>query len=230
VNRPSLRSSETDPSPPPRLSTSAGGDAAADVRAELNRLAARAAGGDEVAFECLHLGLNDRVTAFFRRRLGRRHDLVEELAQRTWVEVWKSLSLGHFDPERSAFSSYLLGIGSKLFLRHCRTEKRTLNHAPAVQAFLEQMFAMRDTDTPTAESERLIDLCSTLEALRDCLERARNQRRLTVLDVKILDRVLASRSEREIAVDLGIAPSTVNARKQATLAMLRRCLSRKGIR
>ncbi|MCA8960787.1 MAG: hypothetical protein KDC38_09750, partial [Planctomycetes bacterium] len=88
----------------------------------------------------------------------------------------------------------------------------------------------RGLDDPTADAEQLMDLCSTLEALRDCVVRARESRRLTALDVKILDRLLAGRTEREIAIDLGIAPSTVNARKQGTLEMFRRCLASKGIR
>ncbi len=202
---------------------------AATVRAELSRLADLASAGDEVAFECLHRGLHDRVCAFFRRRLGNR-DLVEELAQRTWVEVWRSLDRGQFDPERASFSTYLLGIGSKVFLRHCRTEKRTRDHTPAIHALFERQQSDREGESSVTETEHVLDLCSTLEALRDCVERARAGRRLTALDVKILERVLAGRSERETAVDIGVAPSTVNARKQAALEFLRRCLARKGIR
>ncbi|MEM7262236.1 MAG: sigma-70 family RNA polymerase sigma factor [Planctomycetota bacterium] len=229
---PGDRFEESDRRSPSSTEGSSSATEALALRRELERLAGLAAGGDELAFECLHRGLGDRVRAFFRRRFGGQPELVEELAQRTWIEVWRSLQKGHFDPTRAAFSTYLLGIGSKVFLRHCRTEKRGRDRLERAERAWGPGFGLDPSaaSDATNETEKQLDLTVTLEALHDCVERARTSRRLTELDAKILEQVIEGRTEREIAAQLGVAPSTVNARKLATIGMLRRCLARKGIR
>src|SRR3982751_737129 len=69
-------------------------------------LARRAAGGDGLAFERLTDRYYRPVGCFLLRRVGRA-DVVEDLAQETFLEAFRSLRQGRI-PER--FSTWLFGI------------------------------------------------------------------------------------------------------------------------
>ncbi len=102
--------------------------------ATLQALALRAGQGDESAFAELHARLEGGLKRFFFQRTGGGGDLIEELAQRTWVEAWRSLKAQRYDGGRAAFSTYLYGIGYKLLLRH----RSALGRLPGTSLSLEE--------------------------------------------------------------------------------------------
>jgi len=80
----------------------------------------RARRGDEEAFESLVLSYNDRLMGLLMR-VARDPLLAQELAQQTWIKVWKNL------PEfkgRSSFFTWLYSIATRTALDHFRKVKR----------------------------------------------------------------------------------------------------------
>ena len=89
-------------------------------------LCAAAVGGDRAAFEALHRRLGGGVRRLFLDRTSGRADLAEELGQRTWVGVWQSISSGKYDPTRSAISTFVYAVASKVWLQYLRSSKRAM--------------------------------------------------------------------------------------------------------
>jgi RNA polymerase sigma-70 factor (ECF subfamily) len=80
----------------------------------------RAAAGDQDAFERLVLAYHDRLTGLLLR-VARDPLLAQELAQQTWIKVWKNLP--RFKG-RSSFFTWLYSIASRTALDHFRKVKR----------------------------------------------------------------------------------------------------------
>ena len=198
------------------------------ARSSLERLARRALAADEGAFEGLHARLGGGLKSFFQRRVGGNGELIEELAQRTWVEAWRTLASRRYDPSRSAFSTFLYAVGYKVYLRYLKSERG--------RGSGRRVFGERGLDglvmDALGESEDLdaaLDLAALLDALRACIG-ALEARAVAEVELVVLAGVLRGDSERALASALGLAPSTVNARKHAVLEKLRLCLAEKGFR
>jgi FixJ family two-component response regulator len=73
-------------------------------------------------------------------------------------------------------------------------------------------------------------LAELLDAVRQCLSAAGTANSLTDIERHIVQQVVQGATDRSLAAALGLAPSTVNARKQSAYAKLRRCLAAKGHR
>jgi RNA polymerase sigma-70 factor (ECF subfamily) len=80
----------------------------------------RAGKGDEVAFESLMLSYHDRLMGLLMR-MARDPLLAQELAQQTWIKVWKSLPRYK---GRSSFFTWLYSIATRTALDHFRKIKR----------------------------------------------------------------------------------------------------------
>lgn len=183
----------------------------------LDALARRAARADAAAAAQLHERLHGGLVQFFTRRANGRTDIAEELAQATWTQAWRSLCEGRYDPDRAAFTTFIFAIGHKLWLRRGRGSLRT--------------FSALDTDDPASvmesadeSPESALHLGELLEALRACLDSSG----LSEMERRIAVAISAGASEREIATELSLAPSTVNVRKKAAYDKLRQCLAGKG--
>lgn len=186
---------------------------------KLSELAQRAIGGDAAAFEELHRRLGGGLKQFLARRVGNNQDLVEELAQEAWVGAWRALRDERYDPTRAAFSTFLYAVGYKVFLRYLRERGRAL---PAGDAEPDQFpEEPRDLD-------ELLDLSQHVEALRRELQRARTAGTLTDEELRILEGVSQGISERELAAELELAPSTLHARKKLAMSKLRKLLESGG--
>jgi len=201
-------------------------DRSSDLDA-IDALAGRSATGDETAFARLHGALTGSVEGFFGRQLSGNRELAQELAHRTWVEAWRSLGRGRFDPSRSRFTTYLIGIAYKIWLRHLRSAGRDARRAGELERHLSPILERGEDDLE--QSDELMDFLTRIDALRECVSQARNRRNLRPVDLRILDGLLAGRTERELAEDLKLARSTIHARKTVTLDILRRCLAGRGL-
>jgi RNA polymerase sigma factor (sigma-70 family) len=185
-------------------------------RDTLDALARRALDDDDVAFEALHDRLCGGLRAFFVRRVGAREELVEELAQATWVAAWRALHENRYNPDRAAFTTFLYAVGYKTWLQHRRIAARDvpLDDDPA------SVFShvLEHNDDPAA----WLAVCELLDATRDCLRTSLNEE-----ERAILDGLTAGETERTLAESLGIAPSTAHARKLKAMDKVRKCLEAK---
>jgi RNA polymerase sigma-70 factor, ECF subfamily len=183
----------------------------------LRGLALAAAAGDERAFARIHQRLAGGLRRFLARRCSR-EDVVEDLAQRTWTAVWEALRRGSYDPERAALTTFLYGVAYKSWLQFVRAgaSRPTTDLTDAVAA---ELF---ETEDP-AQLAASFDL---LDAVRDCVQRATHAAPDSV--GRVLGFVAEGASEREMAGQLGLAPSTINARKKVALEAVRNCLKNKG--
>ncbi|TWT44685.1 RNA polymerase sigma factor [Phycisphaerae bacterium RAS1] len=187
----------------------------------LESLARAAAAGDEAAFERLHDRLRAGLERFLLKRTGKRRDLADELAQRAWVEMWRALRERRYDPDRAAFSTFLYAIAYKLWMQHCRANRESTGAATADDPVLEAL-----QHQPNRLDE--LHLVELLEALRGCREQSDGPGSLTAEERELLNVLAEGASERQAAERLGLAASTVNARKRAAYAKLRACLAAKG--
>jgi len=204
--------SEVDPTPAP---------SGARPPTPLEELAARAANGNDAAFEELHRRLGGGLRRFLQRRLGANHDAVEDVGQAAWVEVWQSLRAGRYDASRARISTFVYAVAYKLLLRHYRTFARAgttlgnpLSHADAVAG--------------DADFDAALHTSELLEALAACLRSEGGPNSLTADERRVVLGSAERQSERDLARILGIAPSTVHARKESAYAKLRKCLRTKG--
>lgn len=188
---------------------------------ELARLAAR---GEDWAFEEIHRRLAQGLERFLSKRSGALGNIAEELAQRTWVEFWRSLRSGHYDPSRAAVSTYVYGVGYKIWLQYARANRDKLTLDPAD----DLMSSMLDDHPPpldvSAAAERI-------DALRACLSAGgAGPFVLSPEEKVVLEGLAAGESERSLAARLNLAASTIHARKQSGFHKLRRCMELKGFR
>lgn len=174
-------------------------------------LAAAVAAGDREAFEQAHARFAGAVRSWLSRRCAGRNDVVEELAQQTWTQVWGAISRGRYDPSKSAVSTFVFAVLNHVWLQHCRDAGRT--------------FAKGVETVAAATLDQTLQHAELLEALRECL---RDADVLTPDDRDLVSRISQGATERDIAGELGVAPSTLHARKDAAYAKIRRCLALKG--
>jgi RNA polymerase sigma-70 factor (ECF subfamily) len=115
---------------------------------ELDDLAlARAQKGDAGAFETLVEIFQDRVFALLWRMLGRRarHDLVEDLAQETFLGVYRALPrFSRTGPAR--LSTWILTIATRVALKELRARHPA---SQAVDAIVDVLAAPGSTDEQT---------------------------------------------------------------------------------
>jgi RNA polymerase sigma factor (sigma-70 family) len=219
---------DADPAIPPGSMTTppaAGGDLA-----ELARRCAETRGGDRAAFEQLHTRLAPGIRGFFTRRStgGRALEQSDELTQRVMIALFEAIAEGRYDPQRSAVSTFTYAIASNIWLRHLR-ERRARGGV------------VSDNDLDRAEEDaRSLGLtggpldhaasAELLEAVRRCLRERGGPGNLTEDEHTIVLAAAAGASDRALAERLGLAASTINAKKQSGWEKLRRALSRMGFR
>ena len=189
---------------------------AAGGHSRLRQIAQRVAQGDPQAFASAHDSLMPGLRAVFLRRSGQRFDIADDLAQQTWAAVWDAIRRGRYDPERAAFSTFVYAVANNIWLRFCRAQRRGC--ASALVA----------TADPAPEPERLLAYCELLEAVRACLRGERGANALSAEEREIVFAAARGTSERRLAERLGVAASTINARKKAAYDKIRRCLAFKG--
>lgn len=192
--------------------------------AELRLLAQAAAAGDEEAFVALHGRLSRGLQRFLSKRLRGDAEVTEELAQRAWAQVWQALRRGVYDPQRAAVSTFVYSVAYHVWLQHCRDSGRLDRTAGDADALL------RSIEGGDAGPEGQAHMAELLDALRACMQAAEGPNALTDEERLVAARLAAGERERGLAEELGIAASTVHARKSSAFEKLRRCLRAKGFR
>ena len=189
---------------------------------DLQQLARRTRAGDRTAFERLHDRLAPGLRRILLRRTHGQADLAEELAQKTWVEVWRALSGGRYDESKAAISTFVYAVAHKLWLRGLRQ----LRSRPVTGSEFETFAAIasEEADNPAA----LLHAGELIDALRACLHAVDTPLSLTPEEREAVVRLATGETERSLAEKLGAAPSTIHGRKHAAYKKLRRCLRAKG--
>jgi RNA polymerase sigma factor (sigma-70 family) len=193
----------------------------------LRDLSARAGEGDHDAFEQLHRRIGAGLRRLLLRRSNGREDLVDDLCQKTWSSVWKALSEGKYDPERSAITTFVYAVANNAWMSHLRGFARDQGYVAGAPAMLPGEHAEQ-----AACEEGLPDEvwahAETLECVRACL-REGGVGGLTDSEREVVRAVAGGESDRGLARRLGLSSSTVNIRKHAGYAKIREYLRSRGI-
>ncbi len=171
--------------------------------------------GDPAEFSRLHARLAPGLRALFRRRVRGHHELVEDLTQQTWSQVWQAVCAGRYDPARAAPSTFVYAVANHIWLQHCRSARHVKLPAKAGSM---------------ANLNGALEYSELLEALRACLQQPEGPSALDVVERHIVLGLARGASERELARQLNLAASTVHARKLNAYKKLRNCLAAKGYR
>ncbi len=149
-------------------------------------------------------------------------DLADELAQRTWIEFWKLVESGRYDPARAKPSTYLYGVASIIWLRNLRERgrDRRVTDLPDDDAWLPAS----TYDDPIHAAE----LAVAVDAIRRIVGGNEIAAPFTDADRLLLRSISEDRTEREIADHFSISPSTAHERKRALLARMADYLKARG--
>ena len=187
----------------------------------LAELAALAAKGDRAAFESIHRRLSPGIHRLFMERASGRQEVADDLSQRTWLASWDSLQKGRYDPARSAITTFIYAVAYKMWLQWLRTASRPEKLVPDVFEGVAPDVSSPDFEAAASE---------LLTAVRRCLRDGSDDAVLTDEERGIMRATASGASDREIAKDLKVAASTLNARKQAAFEKIRRFLAGLGHR
>lgn len=179
--------------------------------------------GDSRAFAELHRRLSGGLRRFFQSRGCDRLDVLDELVQRTWIGVWDSIREGRYDPSRSAITTFAFAVASNIWLQQLRP-RQGASQLPEEESVRE--LSLLGIHDPAA----LMRSCELLDAVRSCVRARNTPYELDDVERRIVEALSRGEPERSVAIELDLAPSTINARKRSALQKLRMCLGRKGFR
>ncbi len=174
------------------------------------------AAGDRQAFEAFHARLGPWIKRHFLERSGGRTDLAEDLSQKTWTGVWQAVAARRYDPERSALSTFVYAVAQNVWRQHMRRLGRSGVTAEFDEQSSKGVGGAGGDAVPVEDEAALAEL---LDAVRRALRG--DMPGMTDADVQVLGLIARGMSDRDLAVALGVAPSTAHARKRATLDKLR---------
>ncbi len=220
----------------------AAGVAGGGAQAELAALTSRLMAGDQAAFARLHDMLAPGLTRHFARKLagigvdegssGRGGSggggLAEELAQRTWITFWRALAAGAYDPARARPSTFLYAVAANIWLRHLRERSR---RGPVALAEGADWPLSSAADDPAAalECAAAVELVGRVVGGAESEATEADEAAFTEADRQLLRAIADGRTDRELAAELGISPSTAHARKKGVLGRLAGFLAGRGI-
>lgn len=79
---------------------------------------------DPQHFDSLYKKYHDKIFSYFFYRVGRNHDIAEDLTQETFLKAFKSLQ--HFTIQNCSYITYLLRIAHNLLVNYYRGSKLVL--------------------------------------------------------------------------------------------------------
>jgi len=160
--------------------------------------------------DAAHRRFDPGLRRLFAARGAGAHE-ADELSQRTWAAVWQAVREGKYDPSRSALSTFVYAVAMKMWLRGRRSAARPPD------AVLDLADRLLDRGADVGDAAALAELLGRVrEALAGDLVSEDDRRVLLALSRGL--------SDRDLARELGVAPSTAHARKASALDRLRRAL------
>ena len=187
----------------------------------LRTLASRAQRGDRSAFEQLMRRFDPGLKRLLLRRTSGDASLADELAHETWIGVWQALASGRYDPAKASISTFIYAVARKRWFQHLRRAGRAASITDALDDLLA---ANADTENPAV----LLQAAELIEAMRACLHTEGTPNSLSDDERRVIIGLVTGETERSLAAELGVAASTVHARKQLALKKLQRCMAAKG--
>lgn len=179
-----------------------------------------AAAGDHAAFTLLHERFSAGLVRLFLKRTNGRDDVAEDLAQRAWTLVWDAIRQGRYDPDRASLSTFVYAVGNNVWLQHLRKVGRQGPQA----SLSEAEFGADEHQDEDAQRSELI------QCVREALSEGEQGAGLTPEERAIARWASSGLSDRDIARQLGLAPSTANVKKRAAFEKIRRYLAVRGHR
>ncbi len=186
--------------------------------------------GDHTAITEVHKRLSPGLVTHFLRRLGATElagrDTAEELAHRTWIEFWKALQGGTYDPARARPSTFLYAIAGNIWLRYRREQgrKKPISLGDAAEFILDPAGDALDDPTSLAE---------TLDLIRGVVDGDDSSSPFSANERQMLRWIAQGHTERDIAGYLALSASTAHERKRSLLSRFsaflvgRGCISQK---
>ena len=173
-----------------------------------------------------HARLTPGLRRMFLARVQGGDDLADDLAQRTWLNVWRAVSANKFDPTRAAFSTFVYAVATNVWKQHLRDTAREKNRDRA--AATEAGFHAGNPSGPQPPldpADAAAELAETLDTLRNAMSGSTGEKTFTEDDRWLLRCIADGASDRELAKRLGVSASTANDRKQSIFRKLRKFLS-----
>ena len=182
--------------------------------------------GDHTAITELNKRLAVGLIGHFLRRLGggtlANREAAEELAHRTWIEFWKALQGGTYDPSRARPSTFLYAVAANIWLRYRREQGRDRSkNLGELDDLIEDEAGARLADPS--------HLAQSLDLIRRVVNGDEPHAPFADNDRQIMKWIADGHTERDIAGYLGISPSTAHARKQSLLEKLGSFLRGRGV-
>ncbi len=143
--------------------------------------------GDERAWQVWYDESFAALDRYVLWRCGGLRDLADDVLQETWLTAVPRVR--RFDPERSAFSSWLRGIAANVIRNQLRRRRTRLGHP------LDGDMACRESTAPNDRGERI---AHALTALSDRHEQVL---RLKYLEEKTVDAIARQWNESVKAVE-----------------------------
>lgn len=175
-------------------------------------------------FERAHQRLKGWMIRLFLENTGHGRDVADELSQRAWSLIWQAVSSGRYDPQRAALTTFAYGVAHNVLRQwqqgRLREQRRESLAAAAARSDLATSTdGLSDVGDLVADAER-VDL------VRSCLRGQQPDSGLSAGETHLLRLLSQGLTDRELAVELDISPSTANARKRSAMAALSNYLTK----
>ncbi len=196
-----------------------------DLRVLIGDCQLRMMAGDHTAITQVHNRLSAGLVTHFLRRLSAGEfadrQTAEELAQRTWIEFWKALQGGTYDPARSRPSTFLYAIAGNIWLRHRREQgrKKPARLGDAAEWALE---------LAAEEFHDASSLADTLDLIRGVIDGDDSSNPFSTDERQMLRWIAQGHTERDIAGFLALSASTTHERKRSLLSRFNAFLVGRG--
>ncbi len=177
----------------------------------------------------LHTRLTPGLRRHFERRLSGTQgaavpgtgELADELVQRTWILLWDSVVKGKYDPAKSRLTTFLYAASSLIWVRFLgeRKDRAQLD---------EKYHAIQAPGEASEDPGTAADLAAILDELRRVLSGEVGEGTISPQDRETLRALAQGRTDRELAMDQKVSPSTAHARKKTALDRVRAFLQGRG--
>ena len=137
----------------------------ADTPATRERLLARIANGDQVAFGVLYDEISPRVFGLIRRLLVD-HAQSEEVAQEVFLEIWQNAS--RYDPTKGGASTWILTMAHRRAVDRVRSSQsgRDRDVKIGIRDYVSAYDTVAETVETTIEHERVKEAMTQLTELQ----------------------------------------------------------------